>query len=97
MKKMRTCIILLVLSIALSAPSLMRLPRVLPFLHADVRASAPKMLDDLRLRGLWLVNVDLEEVRRGQNAICFYWTHNYTARNRTENSEPITTCTNEEN
>ena len=92
---MRTTLSLLILSLALSIPSLMRLPRVLPFLYSDVRAAAPKMIEDLRSRGLWIVNVDLEEIRRGQNAVCFYWSHNYTARNRTDDSEPITTCANE--
>lgn len=73
----------------------MRLPRVLPFIHADVRAAAPKMIENLRSRGLWLVNVDLGEISRGQNAICFHWNHSYTARNRTEELESVTTCTNE--
>lgn len=83
---------LLILSLALSIPSLTRIPRVLPFLHVDVREAAPAMLEDLRSRGIWVMNTDVNEIRRGQNAICFSWTHRYTAKNRKDEVEFLTTC-----
>ena len=83
---------LLILSLVLSTPSLMRIPRMLPFLHADVREAAPKALDMLRSEGLWLVNIDLRKIERTAEGICFEWEHHYTSRETKGNPEILSTC-----
>jgi hypothetical protein len=83
---------LLALSLFLSLPSLIRLPRVLPFLHADVRAGAPKALETLRSQGIWLVNIDLVSIQREESQICFTWSHRYSSREGKSPPEILTTC-----
>ena len=80
------------ISILLSAPSLVRIPLVLPFFHADVRAAAPETVGALREQGLWLVNVDLQNIERKENEVCFHWEHRYTSRTTTSNPHVLTTC-----
>ena len=84
---------LIAFSLLLSTPSLLRIPRVLPFLDAEVRAAAPMMLNRLRERGLWLVNTDLKKVIKDAEGICFLWDHRYTAVERSFAPEILTTCT----
>src|SRR3989344_6861918 len=81
--------LLFALSLILSTPSLMRIPRMLPFLHADVREAAPKALTMLRTQGLWLVNIDLQKVERTPDSICFLWEHRYTSREMRGTSETL--------
>jgi len=88
----RILLSLLTLSLILSAPSLMRIPRMLPFLHTDVREAAPKALTMLRTQGLWLVNIDLQKVERTPDTICFLWEHRYTSREMRGTPETLTTC-----
>lgn len=90
--KARLLLSLTALTIALSMPSLLRIPRVLPFLDPEVRAAAPQMLEELRARGLWLVNVDIESVTKEDEKWCIHFVHRYTSRKGTRAPEPITTC-----
>ncbi|HLD07578.1 MAG TPA: hypothetical protein VJB60_00765 [Candidatus Peribacterales bacterium] len=88
----RLLLSLLALSLALSTPSLMRLPQVLPFLEADVRAASPLVLKKLRNDGLWLVNVDMQSVTRDERGLCFHFEHRYTGRGRNDAPELLTAC-----
>ena len=89
--RIRLLLSLFALSIILSTPSLVRIPRVLPFLDADVRSAAPKALEELRSQGLWLVNVDILGVEKTNKQICFLWEHRYTSREKSA-PEILTTC-----
>lgn len=91
--KIRLLITLFSLSLLLSAPSLVRIPIVLPFLDVDVRAAAPAMLQTLREKGLWLVNVDMKSITKDTKGICFTFEHRYTGTSRHYSTELITTCT----
>jgi hypothetical protein len=83
---------LLALSLLLSTPSLLRLPRVLPFFDPEVRSAAPRALEELRAQGLWLVNVDIRKITQEENKICFQWEHQYTRRGSRSAPELLTTC-----
>lgn len=83
---------LLAASLLLSVPSIVRIPRFMPFIKADVRAAAPKAMDELRSMGLWLVNVDMKSIERKGDDICFTWIHQYRSRSEVYESEDITTC-----
>ena len=91
--KKRLLAFLIAFSLLLSTPSLLRIPRMLPFFDAEVRAAAPMMLSRLRERGLWLVDTDLKEVIKDAEGICFLWDHRYTTRERSFAPEVLTTCT----
>lgn len=83
---------LLFLSIVMSLPSIVRIPRMLPFLDPAVRAEVPGMLDQLRAEGLWLVNTDLVGIQGKERGICFIWDHRYTSRRGRWPPAPIFTC-----
>lgn len=83
---------LLVLALLLSIPSIVRIPRVLPLLRSNVRAAAPEALEELRSKGLWLVNTDLINVEWRDHAICFLWEHRYTSREGKDPAEILPTC-----
>jgi len=91
-KNLRLLGVLLLLSLLLSIPSIVLIPRYLPFLDAEVRAAAPHALEKLRDRGLWLINVEMQTVERREEAICFIWEHRYRSRSRIEEPEILTTC-----
>jgi len=91
-KNWRLLAALLGLSVLISVPSLLRLPSTLPLLSAEVRAAAPQAIEELRAKGLWVVNTDLTGITREQNVVCFHWEHRYTKRGYTGPSESITTC-----
>ncbi len=92
---MRTKLLLslLALSIVLSIPSLLRIPRVLPFLDPEVRAAAPQALEMLRSQGFWLVNIDIHDIEAREGQICFLWEHRYSSRKGRAPAAIITTCT----
>ena len=89
----RLLLSLLSLTLALSMPSLMRLPRIIPFLQPEVRAAAPRMLDELRSQGLWLVNTDLMEIENTADGLCFTWEYRYHGHGGIKDPRIITTCT----
>ncbi|HLC76178.1 MAG TPA: hypothetical protein VJB82_03645 [Candidatus Peribacterales bacterium] len=91
--KIRLLLILFSLSFLLSTPSLLRLPRIIPFLDAEVRAASPSILTALREQGLWLVNTDLLSVKKDAEGVCFTFEHRYTGMKDTFHTELLTTCT----
>lgn len=92
----RLCLSLTALTLALSMPSLMRLPRMIPFLQSDVRAAAPQMLKELRAQGLWLVNTDLAGIEDTAEGLCFTWEYRYRGHGGIKDLRIITTCRNNE-
>ena len=82
------------ISVFLSLPSIIRLPRLLPFAKAEVRAAITPAMQELRNQGLWLVNVDIEKIERQDEEICFIWNHEYRSREKVYPEELITTCVN---
>jgi hypothetical protein len=84
--------ILLGMSLLLSAPSFLRIPSVLPFLDPEIRAAAPRAMEELRSQGLWLVNVDFLKVEKADEEICFHWLHRYRSRLAIAEPEELTTC-----
>jgi len=91
-KRKRLLVWLFAASLVLSAPSIRRIPSVLPFLQAEVRAAAPQAIEELRAKGLWVVNTDLLKITREENAICFHWEHRYSRPRGLEGREYISTC-----
>lgn len=91
-KNLRLLGVLLLLSLLLSTPSIVLIPRYIPFLNAEVRSAAPLALEELRKDGLWLINVEMQSVVRKEEGICFTWEHRYRARGRIEEPEILTTC-----
>lgn len=91
-KNLRLLGVLFVLSLLLSAPSIVLIPRYLPFLDSEVRAAAPHALEKLRSHGLWLINIEMQSTERRDGEICFTWEHRYRARERIEDPEILTTC-----
>ena len=83
---------LFALSLLLSTPSLVRLPRFLPFIHADARRAAVVAIEDLRRQGFWLVNVDLVGIARKTGGVCFLWEERYTSRAGTAPPKLSGTC-----
>lgn len=86
---------LLAISLFLSTPSIIRIPRVFPFIHAEVRSAAPKAIEQLRSQGLWLSNAELEGIQITDAGICFEWLHRYRRPQGLEKREYITTCIND--
>ncbi len=91
---LRLLLSLSALTIALSLSSLLRIPRILPFIDPAVRAAAPTALNELRVRGLWLVNIDLLSIEQSDEKLCFTFTHRYRGAAGSKLPEIITTCTN---
>lgn len=85
-------ITLLAISLLLSLPSLWRSPRFVPFLRSEVRAAAPRMMEQLRSQGLWLVNVELLAAEERGEKLCFLWQHQYHARTHIDAPEELLTC-----
>jgi hypothetical protein len=79
-------------SLLLSIPSMLRIPRFFPFVSADVRAAFPEAQRTLEEQGLWLVNIDLLGVKKDETEICFLWGHRYTSRKGVTQPEEIKTC-----
>ena len=92
MEQKRLSALLVILSLLLSIPSLTRIPRMLPVVGSNVRAAAPKALEELRSQGLWLVNTDLMNVKSGRGKICFNWEHRYRSKNIVDDPEHLSTC-----
>ena len=90
--KQRLLTTLLATSILLSTPSIMRIPRLIPFLDADVRAIAKGAADELRNQGLWLVNADIQKIEKLDNQICFHWEYEYRSQFRLHTPRIIPTC-----
>ena len=83
------------MSVLMSIPSLLLLPRTLPFKDPDVRRAAPKALEELRSEGLWLINVEMQHVERKGEQVCFTWKHQYRRRGGFAEPEILTTCIDE--
>ena len=89
---LRLLFVFFALSILLSIPSMLRIPRFFPFVSADVRAAFPEAQRTLEEQGLWLVNIDLLGVKKDETEICFLWGHRYTSGRGTARPEEIKTC-----
>ncbi len=75
--------------------SLRELPVVWPlFTDSAVRKAVPVAMQDLRNRGIWLVDTELKGIGKGQGqgAICFQWSHVYHGRLQQSAPEALTTC-----
>jgi hypothetical protein len=83
---------LFTLSILLSIPSILKIPRMVPLASAEVRGAALQAVDMLRSQGIWVVNADLQRIHREEGGICFDWEHRYTARAWTGEPKILTTC-----
>ena len=89
----RLLLSLAALTIVISMPSLLRIPRVLPFLRTEVRAAAPAVLQELRSQGLWLVNADLLGIEESNGILCFTFEYQYRGGGTSSAPRIITPCT----
>ncbi|MBU2213235.1 hypothetical protein KKC44_02765 [Patescibacteria group bacterium] len=85
-------IICIILTLLLSAPSLNRIPRMLPFFDAEVRAKAPHGVEELRKQGIWVVNTKLQSIQKQETSTCFTFEHRYRSRGSVADPEEITIC-----
>jgi|TARA_B100001971_G_C18260020_1_gene585847 hypothetical protein len=83
-------VICLVLTIAFSIPSILKIPMMMPFLDSAVRAKAPQAIENLRKEGIWMVNTELKSVTKEEDQTCFHFEHTYTLDNRTRKPNPKT-------
>jgi len=77
-KKTSPIIICIILTILFSIPSILKIQMMLPFLDSEIRAKAPKAIEELRKEGIWMVNTKLKSVTRKEDETCFYFDHAYT-------------------
>ena len=94
-KNLQLLLSLFCISFLLSIPSLVLIPRYLPFLDVEVRNAAPKALEELQRDGLWLINTEMQNVERREGSICFTWKHQYRKRGGFADPETLTTCIDE--
>lgn len=80
MNKLNPIVICLILTIAFSIPSTLKIPMMIPFLDSEVRAKAPQAIENLRKEGVWMVNTKLKSVSREGGEICFQFEHSYTSK-----------------
>ncbi len=96
MNKLSPILTCLILTTLFSLPSILRIPSVIPFLDADVRAKAPKAIEEIRKEGIWMVNTHLKSVTKDDNGTCFHFDHQYSQQEtnnqklKTKNS--LSTC-----
>ena len=81
-----------ILTLLLCTPSLLHIPRVVPFLDPEIRSAAPRALDALWQSGIWIYNTELLGAHKEEDNICFSWHHEYRARNYHLQPEILTTC-----
>jgi len=70
----------------------MRIPLMINFLDPEVRAMSPLAIEELRIKGIWMVNADLKSITKEGGKTCFNWEHQYESRSMTKTVEFITTC-----
>ncbi len=80
------------ISLAVCAPSLKRLPGMAPFLNPKVRAAASLSMKDLRERGWWLTDASLERITESGGKICFSWDYRYRSSIVEQPSIIASTC-----
>jgi hypothetical protein len=94
-KKLSPILICIILTIIFSIPSLIKVPMMMPFLDAEVRAKAPQAIEKLRKEGIWVVNAELIKITKEQDKTCFHFSHEYKGKDsrfRIPDSEQLTSC-----
>ena len=62
------------------------------FTNANVRNRAPLAIEDLRSRGVWMVNAHLTDIKSLPGVTCFFWDHEYRSKTHGDAIEIIATC-----
>jgi hypothetical protein len=96
-------LVLFTTSLLISIPSILRIPRFIPFLRADVRSLAVESVDMLRGHGMWVINADVRSVREmaseqtetDNEILCMEWEYRYRSRFGDLPVEIVTMCNDE--
>jgi len=89
----RTAVLLCIaLTVLLSLPLIKQLPLTRELMESDVRSRAPQAVESLQRRGVWVVNVELQDIEVREDDVCFHWEERYRSRTEIADPKPITTC-----
>jgi uncharacterized lipoprotein YddW (UPF0748 family) len=88
----RAVLLCALLSLLLSLPSLLALPRAWPLHDPAVQRSAEAAVAELRTRGVWVADAEISGIATENGHLCFHWIYRYRSRTYTAQPIPLTTC-----